>query len=73
VLAPEIVGIGTVGAGSELGDGTNTILEIDVWRMHAEFSVVFLAALLTCGVLREAPVRIEVSSINGRFQREMTR
>jgi hypothetical protein len=29
--------------------------------------------LLTCGVLREAPVRIEVSSINGRFQREMTR
>ena len=29
MLAPEIVGIGTVGAGSELGDGTNTILAID--------------------------------------------
>ena len=66
-------GIGTVGAGSELGNGTNTILAIDVWRMKAEFSVVFLSAWLTCGVLREAPVMIVVSSINGRFQCEMTR
>jgi hypothetical protein len=41
--------------------------------MKAELSVVFLAAWLTYGVLREAPVMIVVSSINGRFQCEMTR